>query len=109
MNLYWEANSWLISSTFLFLIHNLKYKLSCCEILEKDGFKASFCRMRTLDLGLRSQAVKAQSGSAVKVEELEQTATFQKLKFDVKKRSFLNRSQPPFKHQKLLFIMPPHT
>lgn len=50
--------------------------------------------MRTLDLGLLSWAVKAENSFVLKVEELEKTATFQKLDFYVKKQSFLKRTQP---------------
>lgn len=93
---WWTFTGKLISSTSPFLIHTLKYKLSCCEMLEKDDFKVSPCGMRTQTWG-SSWAVKPESGSALKAEGLEQVATFQNLTFYVKKRSLLNRTQSPSK------------
>jgi hypothetical protein len=65
--------------------------------------------MRTLEPGPPSWAVKAQNGYAVKVEEAEQIATFQKKKMLCEKAILSQQNSIPFKHQKLLFIMPPHT
>lgn len=77
---------------FVFSTHDLKYKLSCCEILGEDGFRALLSE--DIRAGALNRAVKAQSGYAVKVGESEQIATFQKLKRYVKRRSFPNRIQP---------------